>query len=117
MYWPRYFGYDAKKEYFYEYGEILTDDELDWKQPVALFPPQRESRLPAQRGYFTIHGYDGRPIEKIGPSLVRGVDLSPDAVREAREELEYSGTDEYAIYPDLEGLARRLRRRYKLDPR
>jgi hypothetical protein len=57
---------EGKTGYFYEYGEILTEpDGIDWRQPVALYPPQRDVRLSAQRGYFTIHGFDINPLDEI----------------------------------------------------
>jgi len=68
--WPRYFSYDEEKDYFYEYGEIPVEDLLDWEFPIALYPPQRDARLSAQRGYFTIHGFDPRPLDEISPRLV-----------------------------------------------
>ena len=113
--WPRYFGYDEKDEYFYEYGEILVEGGADWKYPVALYPPQRNARLSAQRGYFTIHGYDPRPMDQIAPSMFRAIDLSPTAVVAVRASLLLSGVDEYALFPDLEGLSRHLRTKYGLD--
>jgi hypothetical protein len=115
LYWPRYFGYDKAKNYFYEYGEILTDDELDWKFPVALYPPQRDARLSAQRGYFTIHGTDPRPLEEITPKQIVAIDLASKAVEEIIEELECSGINEFALFPDLEGLSRYLKKKYKID--
>ncbi len=112
--WPRYFTYDEKDDHFYEYGEILVEDLLDWKFPIALYPPQRDARLSAQRGYFTIHGYDPRSLDEISPNLIVAIDLQPEAVAEAKEALKYSGTYEYLLFPDLEGLARHLRTLYNI---
>jgi hypothetical protein len=97
--WPRYFTYDPDEDYFYEYGEILVDDGIDWRYPVALYPPQRNARMSAQRGFFTIHGYDPRPIEKIAPKLVVAIDLDSQAVKEATEALEFSGINESSSFP------------------
>lgn len=112
LYWPRYFGYDEKEDYFYEYGEILVHGGADWKYPVCLYPPQRDVRLSAQRGFFTIHGLDQRPLDQISPELMIAIDLQPGAVAETREALEYSGVNEYSLFPDLEGLSRFLKRKY-----
>ena len=113
--WPKYFGYDPKEEYFYEYGELLLEEDgIDWKEPVALYPPQRDARLSAQRGYFTIHGTDTRPLEEIAPSLLRAIDIDVSAVDEIQEQLELSGINEFSLFPDLEGLARHLKKRYHL---
>ena len=112
LYWPRYFGWDAKEQEYYDYGEILVAGGADWKYPVALYPPQRDARLSAQRGFFTIHGYDPRPLDEIAPALIIAIDLNPDAVKEINEILEFGGVDEYTLFPDLEGLARKLKKKY-----
>jgi hypothetical protein len=75
---PRYFGWDDGEEEYYDYGEILVDEHyIDWKYPCALYPPQRDARLSAQRGYFTIHGNDMRPLNKMASKLVKAIDLAP----------------------------------------
>jgi hypothetical protein len=112
--WPRYFSYDTDEEYFYEYGELLVENAIDWKKPVALYPPHRNARLSAQRGFFTIHGTDTRPLEQIAPSLLWAFDLDPKAVTDIRDQLELCGINEYSLFPDLEGLARQLKKRYRL---
>jgi hypothetical protein len=112
LYWPRYFGWDAKEQEYYDYGEILVAGGADWQYPVALNPPQRDARLSAQRGVFTIHGYDPRPLDEITPELIVAVDLKPSAVKEIKQMLEFGGIDEYLLFPDLEGLARKLKKKY-----
>jgi hypothetical protein len=114
LYWPRYFGWDPKAKDYYEYGEILIEGGADWEYPCGLYPPQRDARLSAQRGYFTIHGYDARPLDEISPELIAAIDFAPLAVKEVEEELEYSGLNEYALFPDLEGLARHLKKKNAL---
>ena len=113
LFWPRYFGYD--EDYFWEYGEILTEGGVDWEKPVALYPPQRDVRLSAQRGYFTLHGYELKPLEQISPHLIAAIDLGKSAVEEIEEDLERSGINEFALFPDLEGLSRYLKKKYKID--
>lgn len=93
----------------------MEDDGLDWEYPVALYPPQRDARLSAQRGYFTIHETDPRPLDEIAPERICAIDLRPDAMRETAEALAPSGIDEYSLFPDLEGLARQLKRKYNLQ--
>jgi hypothetical protein len=113
LYSPRYFGWDEKEQYYYDYGEILVDDAyIDWEYPCALYPAQRDVRLSAQRGYFTIHGHDVRPLDKISPELLRAIDIDRDGIADCRQQLRHSGTDEFALFPDLEGLSRKLRRKY-----
>jgi hypothetical protein len=113
--WQRNFGYDREEDYFYEYGEILVEGGVDWKNPVALYPPQRDARLSAQRGYFTIHGYDIRPMDEIAPAMFHAIDLSQSAIKVVQTYLRSSGINEYTLFPDLEGLSRYLRIRYNLS--
>jgi len=130
LFYPKYFTYESYDEdeeddeddteedaggYFWEYGEILVEGGVDWENPAALYPPQRDARLSAQRGYFTIHGYDQRPLEEISPELVLAIDLQPKAVAEIRQELQDGGIDEYSLFPDLEGLSRYLKNKYKIE--
>jgi hypothetical protein len=114
LFWPRYFGWDAEEQEYYEYGEILDAGGVDWEFPVALYPPQRDARLSAQRGYFTVHGYDHRALEEISPGLIAAIDLGPKAIKESREVLEYAGFNEFSLFPDLEGLSRYLKKKYRL---
>lgn len=115
LYWPRYFGWDKASKKYFEYGEILTEGGADWKYPIALYPPQRDARLSAQRGFFTIHGYDPRPLDAISPALIAAIDLAPLAVKEAEKDLEHSGINEFALFPDLEGLSRYLKKKYQIE--
>jgi hypothetical protein len=115
LFWPRYFGWDPKTRQYYEYGEILDEGGVDWEFPVALYPPQRDARLSAQRGFFTIHGTDPRPLDAISPGLIAAIDLMPGAVSDVKEALEYGGFNEFSLFPDLEGLSRHLKKRYKIE--
>jgi hypothetical protein len=113
LYSPRNFGWGADEEEYYEYGDILVDRAyIDWKYQCALYSPQRDARLSAQKGYFTIHGNDLRPLEKITPGLLYTVDLNEAAMEDCRRQLELSGVDEFSLFPDLEGLSRKLRKKY-----
>lgn len=101
--------YDGYSDYLVDYS---NDAVFDWKKPVALYPLQRNARLHAQQGYFTIHGDDTRPLEVIAPKTVRKVSLPPEAWPEARRFLEDAGINEYLLFPDLDGLTRNLHRKY-----
>jgi hypothetical protein len=115
LFWPRYFGWDPKEKEYYEFGEILDEGGADWEFPVALYPPQRDARLSSQRGFFTIHGYDHRPLDVISPGLIAAIDLESGAVQEVKEALEHSGFNEFSLFPDLEGLSRHLKKKYKIE--
>ncbi len=115
LFWPRYFGWDPETEDYYEFGEILDEGGADWEFPVALYPPQRDARLSAQRGFFTIHGYDPRPLDAISPGLIAAIDLKPGAVSDLNDALEHGGFNEFSLFPDLEGLSRHLKKKYRIE--
>ena len=67
-------------------------------------------RVFAQRGVFTVHGDDPRPLEEQCPDVVKRIILRNEAKAAAREFLEYANLDEYSIYPDIVGMSRHLSR-------
>jgi hypothetical protein len=79
-------------------------------RPIAVYPPLQSARLFAQRGVFTIHGHDSRGVEEQAPKAVKKVTLPAGARAAAMEFLQHANLDEYAIYPDIVGMARLLRR-------
>ena len=100
----------------YDFSDYLVDYSksagFDWDEPVALYPIQRNARLHAQRGFFTIHGEDIRPLDDMVPSVVRQVPLPRDSWEDARLFLRDAGIDEFLMFPDLDGLARHLHGKY-----
>jgi hypothetical protein len=82
---------------------------------IAPVPRQNSIRwLSAQRGFFTIHGYDPRPLDAITPRLIAAIDLASAAVKEAEEVLEYRGINEFALFPDLDGLCRHMKKKHAI---
>lgn len=118
---PEYLGYDADEDEFWSYSEILIEEEpeFEWDYPVAIYPNQKANRMHAQRGWFTIHGDDPRPLNKIlkrpdAKRMLRCVELRPRAVQEARRFLEIAGINEYSLFPDLDGLSKDLQHKYEI---
>src|SRR5690606_16975552 len=57
-----------------DYSDIVNDSQnlaFGWFHPIALYPKQRNARLHAQKGYFTIHGDDRRPLNEIRRKVVK----------------------------------------------
>ena len=54
-------------------------------------------------------------LDQITPKLVVAIDLRAGAVQETKEALEDSGMNEHALFPDLDGLARQLKKKYGID--
>jgi hypothetical protein len=102
---PRYLGWDQEEETFYTYGDLIVEQLIDWEGPVAIYPMQRLARMRAQRGWFTIHGSDRRPIEKIAPKSVLRIDFDGRSIEDARELLDLLGLDRFSIFTDLDSLA------------
>lgn len=110
LYAPRMLGWDEKEKTYFDYGELLLEPgPWDWKSPLAIYPQQKPLRMGAQRGWFTIHGSDDRPLEQQRPKCVRQVGVPDDAAEAAIEILRIAGIDPYGIYADLDGLAKSLR--------
>jgi hypothetical protein len=85
--------------------------------PVATTPIWGHVRALSQRGFFTIHGTDVRPLEQQAKArnlekIVRQIEIPYGAHEPLRQLLKDAGLDHYSMFPDLEGLARALRQRY-----
>lgn len=73
--------------------------------PIAIEAPSQNRRIAAQRGEFTVHGTDARPLEEQFPGLVKKVVLSQPEREGARSFLRISGINEFSVFPDIVGLA------------
>jgi hypothetical protein len=105
---PRYLG--EYGEEYWDFGELLVSGgKWAWDGPVAIYPIQINERVRAQRGWFTIHGNDRRPLEEQFPKLVIKLVLDAPCVTEGHSFLQMSGFNRFSIYPDLENLARWIR--------
>lgn len=111
----------ANDIYDYSYSDYISFDpdaeKISWKKPIALYPIRRLERLTKQGGYFTIHGTDSRPIEKMIPAsknVWKQIPLPKEAVNEALKFLEYAGINHFTLFPDLDGLATYLNKKYFL---
>ena len=102
---PRYLGWDEPEKTFYGYGDLVVEQLINWEWPVAIYPMQRIARMRAQRGWFTIHGTDRRPIEQIAPECVVRIEFGGRSIQDARDLLDVLGFDRFTIYTDLDSLA------------
>lgn len=114
---PEDLGWNENKQMYYDYHELLLEpDYIEWESPVAIYPMQRSPRMAAQRGWFTIHGRDPRPldlIDRVHSECLRSVKLG-SAADVTRELLRMMGIDKYLLFPDLDSLAATLMTRYEL---
>ncbi|MFN4275606.1 MAG: FRG domain-containing protein [Ferrovibrio sp.] len=79
---------------------------------VALSPPQTSTRLAVQRSGFTFHNDIEEPLEKKYADYLTKFVIPAAAIPEALTFLTLAGTNEYSLYPDLDGLARYLKIRH-----
>jgi len=80
--------------------------------PIALYPSRTNDRLMAQRGIFTIHGPDERPMETSVADCLTRIDIPPALVKKLKELVGYFGINHYSVYPDLKGLSEFIEREY-----
>ena len=105
---------DAAVGSFCDLGEHRTMQ----KDPVALYGVHNSQRIVAQRGVFTVFGKGHAPMEDIcvhpdygGDVLVKVV-VPKDSIATLRQELLGYGVTESVVYPDLDGLAKEIKRQF-----
>jgi len=81
--------------------------------PVATAPIWAHPRALRQHGFFTIHGTKTEPFEVQAEDLVKKIQIPVSLYDPLRDLLQEAGVDHYSLFPDLEGLARKLRRWYR----
>lgn len=87
--------------------------------PVALYGAHNSRRIVAQRGVFTIFGKNTRPMEAIyedeplPTDCLHRIELPAVAIPSLLESILAIGYVDSVIYPDLDGLAREIKRHYK----
>lgn len=91
------------------------------KLPVALFGAHNSPRIVAQRGVFMIFGEGVSPMEKLyekenfpQDSLVK-ITLNKSILPKMRATILSHGITESVVFPDLEGLAREIRREFEFE--
>lgn len=84
--------------------------------PVAVYGAHNSARIVAQQGAFTIFGRDTKPMEKVAKidgfpdkCLVKVI-VNKSKISFLRKSLLNHGITESVVFPDLEGLAREIKR-------
>ena len=86
--------------------------------PVAIYGAHNSQRIVAQQGTFVIFGSNTDSMEslyrkgKFPPNSLSRIILGKTAIPRLRESLFSHGITEGALFPDLEGLGRDLRRTF-----
>lgn len=96
------------------------DTAIDAEFNNIYFPYHTTSRMSAQQGCFTVHSLFGtfvkfNPLENDPRFATQLYKFAIPANRKARirEELDKVGINEFTLFPDLNGLSRKLKREFK----
>jgi hypothetical protein len=88
-----------------------TGDNLQRKNPVAIYPTHFSRRISSQRSCFTIHGSERDGFDHLPGrtrQYLRTVIIPGAVAHDIETSLSVAGIDEVTIYPDLDGLGRWL---------
>lgn len=109
----------------FENYELNSDPKLVERQvkndlPVAARPFRTTPRIVAQKGTFTIHGKDGRPLNKIVESLNAGgenikiakIRIDGKSKLELVRQLHFAGISHSVLFPELEAVSKEISFRY-----
>lgn len=93
-----------------DYVEFMA---LKEKPPGAIATEGDSSleRIRSQAGSFTLHSDLIRPLEQLCPTALTKHELNADQIPKAQKYLELAGVDDFSIFPDLSGLATKIRKR------
>jgi hypothetical protein len=85
--------------------------------PIAIEPIFINDRMLAQRGMFTVHHDDIKPLETEFPQAVQKVVIAHNIIDAALDFLNLTNINEYSVFPDLAGIAGYLKKESDLEPR
>jgi FRG domain len=102
------------------YRPLLKFDEMNLP-PVALYGAHNSPRIVAQRGVFTIFGQNTVSMEKIHEQdrfprrTLTKLILPKEALPDMRKSILSHGITESVVFPDLEGLAKEMKREFGFE--
>lgn len=111
------FRYDETKIAKY-LPKLLYEKDDSPEKPIALMPLHSNRRLTAQRGVFTMHGTDDRPLEELlssekQPHLARIV-IRKKHVLDLRTELQLTGSTDVTFFPEIPYLCQDIMKNWEL---
>jgi hypothetical protein len=77
---------------------------------VALTPLRHNPRVSQQRAGFTLHNDLDTPLDELDLGVLQKVVIPSEARAGGLEFLRMAGISEFTLFPDLDGLAREIRR-------
>jgi hypothetical protein len=90
-------------------------------KPVAIYGAHNSPRIVAQRGVFVLFGQDIHPMEKqfvknaFPDNCLLKVVLNPSIIAKLKNSILENGITESVVFPDLEGLAKEIRRTFEFE--
>ncbi|MFJ3450382.1 FRG domain-containing protein [Pseudomonas sichuanensis] len=94
-----------------DYESLFIDRTVTHTATVlAAAPTRHHPRALSQKSLFTVHFDAHTPLEEIVPQAVRKIIIPNEVIPEAKRFLLLAGINEFTVFPDLDGLARELRR-------
>lgn len=89
-------------------------------RPIALYGAHNSSRIVAQQGAFVLFGSDIKAMETYTSqqdlkNCLTKIIIKPKVIGKIRESLLRHGLTDSALFPDLEGLSRDLRRQFGFE--
>jgi FRG domain-containing protein len=130
---PVVWNRESLKDFNYQQGVLSVEDHFidSYKprtpygnireKPVCIFGTHNSARIVSQRGVFTVFGKKIMPMEDTYTKhsfpqdcLIKLI-LPKENILSLLNSLISLGTTDSVVYPDLEGLAKEVRRFYKFD--
>lgn len=80
------------------------------RAPLAIQPPHNSRRITAQKGTFTLHGSERRPLEGYDAlsGYLHKIEIRRSAIEGIRWDLTGAGVTETSVFPELSSLCREL---------
>lgn len=78
-------------------------------RPAAIVPPYNSPRITVQRGAFTVHGSNTKPLDSQFKSRLARIAVPANCAHRIRRELRNAGLSEFTLFPELDGLSRDIR--------
>jgi hypothetical protein len=80
---------------------------------VAIVPLRHHPRVSSQQSGFTLHSDLETPLEILHPDSLIKIIVPEEARKDAEAFLDLAGITEFTLFPDLDGLARLMRRKFE----
>lgn len=107
--------YDSSDTLDFDYYVQIRDGrQWPFALPVAISPPWSNARIKRQKGCFTVHGSDARPIEMFEGKFAKKVEIPTQLVKVIRKYFHQKALDHFELFPDLAGLSESLQRQFRL---